>query len=154
MTSKKKQQTQLLCNRFQWFWKNTSHPPIEIVSLFDVTDCPVFSGPFGHVHKALYPGLFGIAWNIPCHMSRSLTDHCHIPSICSQHQLPASVQRPSSWDQWQQYPARDTCLKPDVDSFCRQLNIHLAGSFKSESCSFIPICSHIIHMILIQSYIP
>ena len=39
--------------------------------LFDVTDCPVFSGPFGHVHKALYPGLFGIAWNIPCHMSRS-----------------------------------------------------------------------------------
>ena len=59
-----------------------SAAPIEIVPLFDVTDCPVFSGPLGHVHKALYPGLFGIAWNIPCHIPRSLNDHCHIPSIC------------------------------------------------------------------------
>lgn len=24
--------------------------------------------------------------------------------------VPQSIQRPSSWDQWQQYPARETCL--------------------------------------------
>ena len=65
-----------------------SAAPIEIVPLFDVTDCPVFSGPLGHVHKALYPGLFGIAWNIPCHMS-ILNDHSlphsqHLRSISCQ----------------------------------------------------------------------